>query len=118
MRLLVTGGREYRDRAKVFATLDHVHKAKGIDVLIHGGCSGADSLADEWAERHHVLREPYPVPDWVWVVLGNAAGPKRNQCMVSMGKPDGAVAFPGGAGTASCVECCKAAGVKVLEVTE
>lgn len=116
MRLLVTGGRDFADRAKVFATLDRIDKARGIDVLIHGGCRGADTLADEWAKARNVMREPYPVPDWVWVALGDAAGPKRNALMVSMGKPDGAVAFAGGNGTASCVACCETAGVKVMRV--
>ena len=54
MRILVCGGRRYRDRERVDAVLDRVHREKGITVLIHGYSKGADALAHEWACRHHV----------------------------------------------------------------
>lgn len=126
MRLLVTGGRDFADRAKVFATLDMIHRMRFIDVVIHGACGvdfddedwtpermkGADRWAHEWALEHGVEVLARPAQ---WRRLGPKAGPIRNGEMVAL-KPGGAVAFSGGKGTESCVACCEAAGVKVMRV--
>ena len=45
MIVLVTGGRNYADREKLFATLDALQP---ISILIHGAAAGADRLAGEW----------------------------------------------------------------------
>lgn len=45
MRVLVTGGRDYSDRATVFRELDTLHAETTITVLIHGAASGADAWA-------------------------------------------------------------------------
>ena len=48
MRLLVTGGRDYDNRDCVRDVLD----ALNPDSVIHGGATGADSLASEWARKN------------------------------------------------------------------
>lgn len=97
MRILVTGGRDYQDREKVFEALDRLHKEKGIACIIHGACpTGADRWADEWAKDRSVGVEAYEAD---WIRLGRWAGPERNQRMADA-KPDGVVAFSGGRGTA------------------
>lgn len=49
MIVLVTGGRKYPDRDKVFTTLNDLCKSRGrITGLIHGMASGADAFAAEW----------------------------------------------------------------------
>ena len=96
MRLLVCGGRDYADSARVFAALDAAHARRPISVVIHGACRGADMLADAWAERMQIERLQF-LADWS---RGPQAGPERNQRMLEFGKPDGVCVFPGGRGTA------------------
>ena len=116
MRILVTGGRDYADRDAVFAALDRVHQTRGITCVIHGGATGADALADAWANERSIDTLVFPAK-WRDYAAGGAldrsAGPRRNADMVARGGADGAVAFPGGAGTADCVRRCEAAGIKV-----
>lgn len=116
-RVLVCGGRKYADRETVMRVLNDVAMIDNDRpmpevgfVVIHGGATGADSLADEWAVINWVDTEVYK-PDWK--LNGRAAGPIRNQRMIDVGKPTLVVAFPGGAGTADMVRRAKAAGVEV-----
>ena len=133
MRVLVCGGRGYgnvsvtvpgehqiaavqlaRDqRYRVKHTLDFIHDASPIDVVIHGGASGADTHGGYWAFFHGI---PEIVFTANWTAHGKAAGPLRNSRMLVEGKPDLVVAFPGGRGTADMVLKAKMAGVKVMEV--
>lgn len=112
-RLLITGGRDYRDAATVNRALDRVLAERGIAVLIHGAARGADTLAAEWAASRGVPVEAYPAR---WETDGRKAGPLRNQRMLDEGKPTACVAFPGGTGTADMVRRCEAAGVPVWRV--
>ncbi|MDO8683955.1 MAG: SLOG family protein [Armatimonadota bacterium] len=48
MIVLVTGGRRYSDRHKVFSTLNDLSRQRRIIGLIHGCATGADALAKEW----------------------------------------------------------------------
>lgn len=115
MRLLVTGGRTYRDAAAVNAALDAVHAKRGLTAVIHGACHtpiNADKLAGQWARDHGVLEEAYPVDhalDGPWP----GAGPRRNARMLAESRPDGVVAFPGGPGTRGMCALAMAAGLRV-----
>lgn len=109
MRLLVCGGREYRDRRLVFECLDAVRP----DVVITGDAYGADELAREWARARCV---PLFVFFANWHAHGKAAGPIRNRQMLDVGKPDAVMAFPGGKGTANMMRLAREAGV--VEVTK
>ena len=102
-RLVVTGGRDYNDRAFVWAVLDELKPTK-----IATGCcpTGADKHARDWAIERDVPYEDYPAK---WIRFGRffrGAGPERNRFMLDDFKPDAVLAFPGGSGTA---DCCKAA---------
>jgi hypothetical protein len=44
-----------------------------------------------------------------------AAGPRRNRRMLVAFKPDVVLAFPGGAGTASCCAVARELGIPVIE---
>lgn len=109
-RVLVCGGRDYADAEHMALILN----AASIDVLIHGAARGADSLADDWAKGKGVRVERYPAD---WDSHGRAAGHIRNAQMLTMGQPDLVIAFPGGKGTANMVAQAKAAGVKVVRIT-
>ena len=110
MRVLVCGGREYDDKARVFAVLDEINPT----FVIHGNARGADSLAHEWAISRHRHGVACPAN---WARDGRRAGPLRNQRMLGHG-PDLIIAFPGGRGTADMVARAQKAGIPVREVAE
>jgi len=112
MRLLVCGGRDFENKLGLYAALDAVHRKKPITVLVHGGATGADRLAGLWASENKVRVEVYAAD---WDGQGKAAGPIRNQRMIDHGKPDAAVAFAGGSGTADMVRRLESAGIKVWQ---
>jgi hypothetical protein len=110
-RVLVCGGRYFRDKWSVYDCLDAMSPSPAL--IIEGGALGADYIARGWAIDRGVDYLTF-VADWHG--LGRAAGPLRNQQMLDEGKPDLVVAFPGGSGTADMVRRAKAAGVRVIEV--
>ncbi len=121
--VLVCGGRTYgvrRDTARadvqrLLAFLDEVHARGTISLLGHGGSSGADAIAGDWAATRGVDIVIYPAN---WRGHGPSAGARRNQRMLEHLKPDVVVAAPGWRGTADMVRRAKAAGVPVLEVAQ
>ncbi len=113
MRVLVCGGRDYGDKAALFKTLDAYDAVNPIDCVIHGAARGADTLAGEWASERAICCDEYPAN---WDRDGKAAGPIRNRLMLTDGKPDLVIAFPGGRGTANMMQQAKAAGVAVREI--
>lgn len=113
MRVLVCGGRDYKDQQFLWDALDALHKTIPHDcmTIIQGGARGADQLAREWCFSREVAYDNYPAD---WKTHGPAAGPIRNQRMLDAGKPDLVVAFPGGKGTADMVERAKRSGIIVF----
>ncbi|MDE3796953.1 DUF2493 domain-containing protein [Sinorhizobium meliloti] len=97
MRLVVTGGRDYCDTARIWAALDELHARRPVSVLIEGEARGLDIRARVWAKRKGIAVDPYPAD---WDNLGKSAGGIRNQWMIDLGKPDFGLVFPGGRGTA------------------
>lgn len=110
MRVLVCGGREFRDRNRVFAVLDAL--TPPVSTVIHGAARGADALADEWARARGVPVERFPAD---WTRHERAAGPLRNARMLTEGRPDRIVAFPGGRGTADMLARGRLARIMVTE---
>lgn len=110
MKILVCGGRDYADKDAVFAALDAVHRKNAVTSIIHGGASGADSLAAEWAKARGVESVKFAAD---WNKHGKKAGPIRNSQMIAEGNPDGVVAFPGGRGTLDMTTQAKRAGITV-----
>lgn len=117
MKLLVCGGRDYKDRERVFDVLDRFHGKTKITVLIHGNANGADSLADEWAQSRGVQPARCPAL-WAYYHKSNpkAAGAIRNKAMLTLA-PDQVIAFPGGRGTENMIRLAKEAGIHVLRCT-
>lgn len=112
MRVLVTGGRDYSDAEAVWYWLDVLNAENQIDYVIHGGASGADTLASDWADMNGITQR---VVFADWAAHGRAAGPMRNQAMLDSHFPTLVVAFPGGRGTADMVKRAKAAGIEVIQ---
>lgn len=104
MKLLVAGGRDFDNKDVVYEILDEIHRVFEIDELCHGNAAGADKLAGRWAIERGVPWTGYPAD---WRKWGKAAGPIRNQQMLDDFKPDMALFFPGGTGTADMRTRCE-----------
>jgi predicted Rossmann-fold nucleotide-binding protein len=108
VKVLVCGGRGYRDAQALRAELDLIlveaKRQKPTNpwplCIIQGGGRGADKLAYDWARENGV-----PMIEMIahWDYHGLKAGPLRNQWMIEFGNPDLLIAFPGGAGTANMI---------------
>lgn len=100
--LLVCGGRDYKNRDRVFEILDKTAARVEILAVRHGACPrGADKLADEWARDRGYTVQAFPAR---WGDLGPSAGPTRNAEMANTAPiPVCAVAFPGGRGTENMI---------------
>jgi hypothetical protein len=121
--VLVTGGRLFGEpvegktqaeveleREFVWNCLNRVQDERGVRLVVTGACvsrhkmttRGADGWAERWAVYNQVNYLGVPAK---WNKLGARAGMKRNQEMLDLTtlfgvKPDAAIAFPGGVGTA------------------
>lgn len=114
MRLLVTGDRNWTDKATIRAALGAVISRPPV-VLIHGAARGADRIAAKvGGEEFGFSILPFPAK---WSQHGRAAGPIRNQLMLDGGQPDLCFAFHDNLGqskgTKDMVERCRKAGVPV-----
>ena len=132
MYILVCGGRDYKDKEKVFKVLDtfrnvNFSNAGMINIqIVEGGAPGADSLAGEWARANHL--DSYA--SWAgygkglyevkadWGQYGKAAGPLRNKRMLENFPIDLVIAFKGGSGTQDMINKALKKGIIVLEVKE
>lgn len=101
MKIIISGGRDYTDRAFVFLVLDHVHYHRGITLLIEGGARGVDRFGREWAIDRGV---PYHTEPADWDTYPKSAGPIRNRAMLAIEGVDGVIAFPGNRGTTDMVK--------------
>src|SRR5580698_3375593 len=113
VKIIVCGGRDFKDWFMLSAKLDALHAETPLDCVATGAAPGADTLADTWARSRGIRVERYYA---LWQTHGKAAGPIRNQQMLDSENPDLVVAFRGGDGTADMVRRAKAANVKVIEV--
>jgi hypothetical protein len=114
MKVIVCGGRDFKNLAFIWSNLDKIHADTPITSLMQGGASGADQLAGDWAKSKAGIERL--VCKAQWEKYGNSAGPRRNARMLEW-VPDLVVAFPGGRGTADMVRQARAAGVMVIEIS-
>ena len=105
-RMLVTGGRDWRDkptiRHAIFSTWEKAGRPKDT-VLVHGDCpTGADAYAAICGDAFGFTVEPHPAD---WKHKHASAGPQRNQEMVDL-DADVCLAFllDGSKGTADCIK--------------
>lgn len=54
MRIGVLGGLEYRDGARVWRTLDNLHKGKRVTQLVCYNAGGPNAEAAKWGVTHRV----------------------------------------------------------------
>lgn len=113
-RVLVCGGRDFTDRAFVWAVLDHIKPS----FLVTGGQGkkrpnkGADLEAEMFARTHQV---DFDVVHADWDAFGRSAGPRRNsEILIRYPDLHWAVGFPGGKGTTDMLEKSRRAGLEVV----
>ena len=113
MKLCVCGGRNYRDKTEAWRILDEMHRRIPLTAIITGGARGADHLAELWALENQVPRMIFHAD---WDTYGSAAGPIRNEKMLTNARPDLLLCFPGGTGTADCRKWAKKLAIPVCMV--
>lgn len=133
MRVVVCGGRKFRDQKLAYESLDFWHNRLGFTLLIQGGQVsvdpserhlpwdqrqkwGADYIAKCWAELRGVPMVEEAVSDADWKKFGPRAGPLRNGRMIDAHRPERVISFPGGAGTADMLGQARARGIKCIEI--
>ena len=111
---LVCGGRDYH--SPWFPQyMDEFHRRFGITLVVHGGATGADSLAESWAKSREINQHIYPAK---WKMHGRSAGPIRNTEMLgSEPTIDLVIAFPGGRGTDNMCQQAMSRGLPVYRVS-
>jgi len=109
MTIIVTGGREYKDRR----TFKQVMRMLKVTAIVEGGAKGADRMA--WLFRKKNKLGGY-TEQAKWQQYDNSAGPIRNEKMLDDNPKAIVVAFPGNSGTAHCVREAKKRGMIVLKV--
>lgn len=117
MKVIVTGGRDYKNQEHVTKALESV----GATIVVHGGANGADSHADkysEWAALNLGIYVETIVYKADWDKYGKAAGPIRNRKMLMENKDAIVLAFSGGQGTNGCVMIARELGMMVFRVEE
>lgn len=111
MRVVIAGSRTITDLSEVKAA---VAKANfDISVVISGGASGVDKLAEEYALAHGLDLEIYPVTREDWARYGRSAGPRRNAEMIR--NADGLIAIWDGSspGTESTIKLARRKGIPI-----
>ena len=87
MKILICGDRNWNDFKKVEEKLNEFNCAE--DIIITGGCRGADKIAEYLGKKKGFKVEVYPAD---WLKYGKGAGPIRNKQMLDLG-PDRVIAF-------------------------
>lgn len=113
MIVLVCGGRDYKDRQRVYTILSNLHRTRGITKIVCGGARGADRLAAEWALDNNIDLRTYNAD---WKAYPRTAGLLRNGRMLDSENVSLIVAFPGGAGTRHMISLGNKFGVGILEI--
>lgn len=94
LRILICGSRDWQDKRQIGRYIDSVLEDEQLApanlVVIHGACKGADHHAGMEAKGRGCQVIEFPAN---WTKFGLSAGPKRNQQMLTEGKPDWVVAF-------------------------
>lgn len=131
MRIVVTGGRKFKDRKMIYMVLDAIHSKFKITKLREGEADGVDRICAQWAVENGVEVERYPA-DWknlnvpgcvvkssIHGRYNSNAGKDRNKEMLKgLDANDHAVIFPGGVGTMHMAALVTACGVPAFNATQ
>lgn len=102
-RIGVTGGRNYRNKKKVWEVMNQAKSILGDRMFVVVGCApGLDRYVRWWCDEN-LLPHQWKTYYADWDELGNYAGHERNTRMAQFGL-DMLISFPGGVGTANMIE--------------
>lgn len=111
MRIIVTGGRDYRDRSTIYRVLAEYDCQDPKPVLVHGACrTGTDDIASALARDLGWRLHPYP-PRYD-LYEDHLAPLMRNRVMARAGA-DLCIAFPGGDGTHHMIDQALKCGIAI-----
>jgi hypothetical protein len=89
-RVLICGDRKWTNYERILTCVQKAHKTDPIGIIIEGECDGADVMG-------RIAGDFLDIPVWRfpadWEKYCNAAGPIRNQQMLTEGKPTEVWAF-------------------------
>lgn len=120
MKVLVCGGRHFFDYSILSNVLDDCltkcNYGEEIEI-VSGGCKGADSLAERYANENNIAMKIFPAN---WTKYGKSAGPIRNKEMINYIKNYNSivVAFisKDSIGTKNTVKLAKANNIPTIEI--
>ena len=116
MHVVVGGCRTFNDYDILSKHLDSILQPYGHNgiIILSGHCSGVDALTERYASEHKLTIEIHPAQ---WTRYGRAAGPIRNEQMVT--QADCVIAFWDGKsrGTRSLISYAKKHGKKLYVVS-
>lgn len=90
MKALLCGDRNWTNRDLIHTVIRNLKEFDGVTTIIQGEARGADTMAKEEAQKLGLDVLSFPAN---WRHYGRAAGPIRNQQMLTEGKPDMVIAF-------------------------
>jgi hypothetical protein len=90
MRLVVSGSREWNDKALAYAVMDDLHAKYAIEVVFHGEADGLDGIVKRWCIERGIPVFGCPYAS----AYDKQGGPIRNGWLLTYGVPDMVVAFP------------------------
>jgi hypothetical protein len=118
MRMLVCGGPPAGGpgvgREAVYQVLDFLTDREDVELLIHRGAGGSESLAEDWAREHEIASLRLPAQ---WRRRGPRAAAIRDVQLLHL-KPDLLVLLPQAGATDGLVGRAKGTGVMVARATE
>lgn len=115
MRVIVCGGRNFKDMTFMDAALSAFHRKHPLELVITGdgegvaGAPGADLMAYNWATANGIHTARVHA---LWDTHRLAAGPVRNGVLLTL-DAEAVIAFPGGKGTQDMVRQAEAEGLPI-----
>jgi len=88
MKIIVAGGREFKDYSRLCKVLDHLLINQPDAVIVSGTARGVDQMGEKYAESRNLKVVRYPAN---WDKYGKRAGYIRNQEMAD--NADALIAF-------------------------
>jgi hypothetical protein len=78
--VMIGGTRTFEDYEAFKAALNEHVELNKISHIVHGNCKGVDAMADRWARENN---KTVIICKALWSTYGKAAGPIRNQKMIT-----------------------------------
>lgn len=79
MRLAIVGCRHFDNYELFCKCIESLNILDGVEYIVSGGATGADSLAERYAREHAIPFKVYPAN---WSKYGRSAGYRRNKQIV------------------------------------